>query len=191
MTVLSGCNGKSFTSVDVKRPVINATVSPESGCTPAVVGFNATVVLPPASSVTSYTWKYGDGSPNTITTVANSTHTYLAAGNFIPSVHILTNDGCSNNFMLNEIAFGTAPTNHIAYPKFSEFCGSESPGFVSKAINANKYFWDFGEGDTTSVTDTITHHKFKTLGYKTVTVIPLYNNCPGTPISFTINVSVR
>ncbi len=188
ITVQSGCSGKSFTAVIVKKPVLTATVTPESGCTPAAVRFNATVGLPPAASVTSYLWKYGDGSPNTTTTVANSTHTYLVAGNYTPTVHITTNEGCSNDFILNNIAFGIPPTNHIAYPKLSEFCGSESPEFVSKAVNANKYFWDFGEGDTTSVTDTVMRHKFKTLGNKTVTVTPLFNNCPGTPISFTINV---
>ncbi len=188
VTVLSGCSGKSFTSVVVKKPLLHATVTPESGCTPAAVTFNATVSLPPASTVANYTWQYGDGSPNTTTTAANSTHTYLVAGNYYPRVQITTNDGCTNDFIFNKIAFGTAPTNHIAYPRLSEFCGSESPEFVSKALNANKYFWDFGEGDTTSVTDTVMRHKFKTLGYKIVTVTPLYNDCPGTPISFPINV---
>ena len=109
-------------------------------------------------------------------------------GNYIPSIHIVTNEGCTNYFIFPELAFGIPPTNHVAYPKKLVVCGSESPWFVSKATNANKYFWDFGEGDTTSVRDTLVRHKFRTLGHKTIKVTPLFNNCPGTPISFTIDV---
>ncbi len=188
ITALSGCYGQSFTTIAVERPSINATVSPVSGCIPATVSFNATVGLIPLATVSSYTWNFGDGCTQTVTTAPNTTHIYHTVGNYIPRVSILTNEGCSNDFIFREISFGNPPTNHIAYPKKTVVCGSESPFFVSKAINANKYFWNFGEGDTTSVTDTIIQHKFKTLGTKTITVTPLYNDCPGTPVSFTINV---
>ena len=92
------------------------------------------------------------------------------------------------NLFLEKIAFGTPPLNHIAYSKKQVVCGSESSWFVSKATNANKYFWDFGDNDTTTVTDTTTRHRFKTLGTKTITVTPFYNDCPGTPVSMTIHV---
>jgi len=188
VTLLTGCYDQSFTSVTVKRPVINGTVSAMSGCVPAMINFNATTELPMTATVTSYIWNFGDGTASTITTVPNTSHSYMSAGNFIPSLHITTNEGCNNDFIFREINFGTPPTNHIAYAKKTIVCGSENPYFVSKAINANKYFWNFGDGDTTSVTDTIIQHKFRTLGTKTIKVTPLYNDCPGTPVSFTINV---
>jgi gliding motility-associated-like protein len=187
-TEVTGCFAQSFTTVSVERPSVTGTVSLLSGCIPATVVFNAAVGLLPASSVTSYTWKFGDGSPQVITASANTSHIYQAAGNYIPRLHIVTNEGCSNDFVFQKIAFGFPPTNHIAYPKLTVVCGSESPWFVSKANNANKYYWDFGEGDTTSTADTIIQHKFKTLGTKTVTVTPLFNDCPGTPISFNIDI---
>ncbi|MEP7165653.1 MAG: PKD domain-containing protein [Ferruginibacter sp.] len=186
-TAATGCSSQSFNTVIVDQPSISAVVSPVSGCIPATANFNATVGLPPSATVTNYIWDFGDGSTAT-TTTAHTTHTYNTTGNFTPKLHILTNEGCSNDFVLQKVAFGIPPTNHIAYPEKTIFCGSESPAFVSKATNSNKYLWDFGQGDTTSVTDTVIRHKFRTLGTKTVTVTPMFNNCPGTPISFIVNV---
>ena len=184
----TGCSGQSFTTITVQRPGISGTVTPMSGCIPAAIRLNATVSLPVLSSVTQYIWNFGDGSAQLTTTTPNSTHTYTSAGTYIPKLHIVTNDGCSNDFIFEQVAFGFPPTNHIAYPKKTIFCGSEAAEFVSKAINANKYTWDFGEGDPVSVTDTIVQHRFKTLGTKTISVTPLYNDCPGTAISFTVEV---
>ncbi|MEO6489430.1 MAG: PKD domain-containing protein [Ferruginibacter sp.] len=187
-TAATGCSGQSFTSIKVERPVINATASPLTGCVPALIDFNSTVDAPPSSIVTNYTWNFDDGSGNISTTTPGTTHTYSATGNYGARLRITTNDGCTNEFVFNDLAFGKPPTNHIAYPKKTVVCGSESPEFVSKATNANKYFWDFGQGDTTSVTDTIIEHKFRTLGTKTITVTPLFNDCPGMPITFSIEV---
>ena len=41
----------------------------------------------------------------------------------------------------------------------------------------------------TKVLDTITQHKFGTLGVKTITVTPSFNGCKGLPASFQINVT--
>jgi PKD repeat protein len=188
-TALSGCFGESFTTITVKRPKINATVFPVSGCIPAIASFSATVSdLPISGTVISYLWEFGDGSTPVTTLTSNISHTYQAAGSYTPKLRITTNEGCTSDYVFDEIAFGTPPINHIAYSKKQVVCGSESPWFVSIATNANKYFWNFGEGDTTTVTDTITRHKFKSLGIKTITVTPFYNDCPGIPVSITINV---
>ncbi len=185
----TGCSAQSFTAITIKQPIIIASLTPVSGCIPALVSFNANVSdLPPSGTVTSFKWEFGDGSPPITTSTSSISHTYLSAGNYFPRLIITTNEGCTNEYIFEKIAFGTPPVNHIAYSKKLVVCGSESPWFVSKATNANKYFWDFGEGDTTTVTDTTIQHKFKTLGTKTITVTAFYNDCPGNPISMSINV---
>ncbi|CAN5902635.1 hypothetical protein BH11BAC4_BH11BAC4_24930 [soil metagenome] len=183
----TGCSGESFTSISVKKPEITGTVTPVSGCVPAIAALQAVVTMPAPGNVTSYAWNFGDGIQAT-TSGRNATHAYNNTGTFTPKVHIVTNEGCRNDFTFEQVAFGIPPTNHIAYPKKLIFCGSESVSFVSKATNANKYLWDFGEGDSTYVTDTVTQHRFKTLGVKTVKVTPLFNDCPGNQISFTVEV---
>jgi len=183
----TGCAGEAEDELTIQPPEITGTVSPPSGCTPALAGFHSLINVPPGSQVNSYTWNFGDGQ--VISNAQNHiTHQYNQPGNFQPVLTISTSDGCSRNFEFTPLAFGTPPVNLTAYPIDTSFCGSESAGFIAKATNANRYLWDFGNQDTVSVTDTIIHHKFKYLGINTVTVTPFYNECAGLPVSFEVNV---
>ncbi len=183
-TDISGCYSTSSIVITVQPPPIAGSASPTSGCIPSLVNLSANVTVPTGGSVTNYTWDFGDGSP-----ASNiGSHSYNAVGSYNPSVTITTNEGCTNTFNYPAIAFGTPPTNHIAYPNKLIYCGSETPIFVAKANTANKYFWDYGDGIAETVTDTLTQHKYTTLGPKTITVTPYFNGCVGTPISFQITI---
>lgn len=183
-----GCAGSDTTSVMVKRLPITATASPARGCIPANPVFSANVSVPTNDAVSNYTWDFGDGSPQISTTSNNTSHLYNNVGTYSPTLTVTTNDGCTNNFNYPAIAYGTPPFNHIAYPKKTIVCGSETPEFVSKATNANSYVWNFGDGTTLTVVDTIAKHKYTTLGNKTVTVTPYFNGCAGNAIRFQISV---
>ncbi len=188
VTDINGCTGTATTPVKVNKPAIAATASPSNGCIPANVNFNSNVNVPLNDAVSSYTWNYGDGSPINTTATSSTSHSYPFVGSYSPTLSIITNEGCTNNFNFPAIAFGTPPVNHIAYPKKTVVCGSEIPVFVSKATNANRYDWNFGDGTTGFTFDTLIQHKYITLGFKTVSVTPLFNGCPGTTISFQIEV---
>jgi len=187
-TDVSGCFAITNTTITVQPPPITGTISPTSGCIPANVSFNAKAVIPVNSSVTNYAWDFGDGSPIASTVTNTISHVYSSTGNYSPSLTVTTNEGCTNNFPFTKIAFGTPPFNHIAYPVKTTICGSETAKFVSKATNANSYFWNFGDGSTATVTDTVALHKYKTLGTKNISVTPAYNGCRGITITFQINV---
>ena len=183
-TDVSGCSVTSQTNIIVQSPPISGTVSPTSGCISALVNFTAAVTVPTGSNVTSYLYDYGDGSsPSSMTS-----HTYAAVGTFTPSVSITTNEGCTNTYNYPAIAFGTPPTNHTAYPTKNVYCGSETAVFISNATNANSWLWDFGDGTTLVVTDTITSHKYALLGPKSIKVTPFFNGCAGTQIMFPIDI---
>ena len=184
----SGCSGQSFTSVNIVRPGISGEVTPLTGCVPATASFRAAVTLPPASSVTTYTWNFGDGSPEITTANPNVNHTYQVAGNFNPTLRISTNDGCIAVYQYQELKFGTPPVNTVAYSDQQIICGSESPLFTAKAALANKYMWEFGESDTLFTNDTTIRHRFKRLGNKNIRVTPSYNECPGMPASLSMDV---
>ncbi|MEO6730987.1 MAG: PKD domain-containing protein [Ferruginibacter sp.] len=187
-TDTTGCMGTDSKTIQVLKPPIVASVSPASGCIPANTSFNASVNVPVNDNLTSYSWNFGDGTPALSTLTGNINHLYNAAGSYSPTLNITTNNGCTNTFNFPVIAYGTPPINHVAYPKKAVVCGSETPVFVAKATNANSYYWDFGDGGTAGVSDTITQHKYGSLGTKNVTVTPYYNGCPGTTISFQIDV---
>jgi len=187
-TDVSGCSNSNKTVIKVQAPTINGTRSPSSGCVPATVTLNANATIPVNSTVSNYTWNFGDGSPVASTTTKNINHVYAVPGNYVPTVMITTNEGCTGNYTFGGVGFGTPPTNEIAYPVKAVICGSDSVGLISKATKANTYRWDFGDGKTATVSDTLTHHKYATLGTKTITVVPAYNGCNGNPISFQVNV---
>jgi gliding motility-associated-like protein len=187
-TDVSGCFASATTAIKVHMPAINGSVSPLSGCIPANVSFNANVDIPAKCFVTNYAWNFNDGSPIISTATNSTTHVYNTTGKFSPSVSITTSEDCINNFTFDSLAFGTPPVNLVAYLFKTVICGSENAVVVAKAKNANIYYWDFGDGTKVRVTDTITQHKFGTLGIKTITVTPAFNECKGISTSFQINV---
>lgn len=183
----AGCTSSSQQTVTVQKPAITATVSAMQGCIPISINFNATVSLLPNDAVSSYMWNYGDGSPATTTATANTSHNYTATGGYTPTLSITTTGGCSNTYNFDSIYFGIPPTNLIAYTQKSIFCGSETAVFVGNATNANSYTWDNSE--TIDIeTDTLSKHKYKTLGTKKILVTPSFNGCEGKADSFNIDV---
>jgi gliding motility-associated-like protein len=183
-TDVSGCFANATQTITIQNPPLAGTVTPTSGCIPANATFTANATLPTGGSVTSYTWNYGDGSSNS----NSNTHAYIAVGNFIPTVTVLTNEGCTNTFNYNAIKFGTPPTNHVASTNKLIYCGSETPVFTANATNANEYVWDFGDGTISTITTTTTTHRYSTLGIKNIVVTPYFNGCAGTAINLSITI---
>lgn len=183
----SGCNDTVTTTVTLADPILKGTISPVNGCIPASATLNSTATIPANSTITSYNWDFGDGNNNASSNNI-SNHVYTKTGNYSPSVMITTSEGCTGSFKFSGVAFGTPPTNHVAYPEKTVICGSESAILHSKATLANSYLWDFGDGTSATVLDTITKHKFTSLGLKTVSVTPAFNGCRGTTITFTVEV---
>src|SRR5665213_3069643 len=138
-TALSGCFDSNKTVITFQNPPITGTVSPISGCIPANVKFNASATIPNNSSITNYSWNFGDGSPTLSTITNNTSHTYSSAGKFSPSVTVTTSEGCTNSYSFGAVAFGTPPFNQTSYPVSPTICGSDTAKFISKAMNANSY----------------------------------------------------
>jgi gliding motility-associated-like protein len=187
-TNANGCSANTSMNISVRPPGINANVSPQDGCIPANASFNASVDLPANSSVRNYVWTFGDATPTVTTTAGNTSHTYTSVGGYNASVFVTTSEGCTNTFNYNTIAFGTPPINLVAYPQKDTICASSLMVAVAKATNANRYAWDFGDGTTTSISDTITNHKYLSLGSKTITVTPSFNGCNAASQTFEVFV---
>ncbi len=182
-----GCYATYSKQIRVVQPQISGSLSDPTGCVPATNSFNVNVGIPSGSTVTQYTWDFGDGT-SINTTSASTTHAYANPGNYQPVLTIQTNDGCSNSFAFDSVKYGTPPTNVIAYPVIPVFCGSEAGQFIAHATNADSYDWNFGGSGVITVRDTFIEHKFSSLGIKTVSVTPKYNNCPGPTITMQVEV---
>lgn len=183
---LAGCSRSSSQVVTVKKPEIDATISAVEGCIPAGINFSATVATIPGDVVSAYQWDFGNGTTQSTASGAAS-NTYTSTGIFNPKLQITTANGCTNAYDYGQIGFGIPPTNLVAYTPKPVICGSESPKFIAKADNANFYIWDNTE-TIDVVSDTVTTHKFNSLGTKSIVVTPSFNGCLGVADSFNIKV---
>ena len=187
-TSATGCFDTTSSKISVKTIPITGTVSPTTGCVPTNVSFVANATVPDGSTATNYSWDFGDGSPIVSTINENTGHLYNTPGSYSQKVTITNSDGCINTYNFNGGAYGTPPINSIAYPRKSTICGSDTAVLIARATNANSYYWNFGDGTSATVTDTIAKHKYATLGMKSITVTPLFNGCSGRNVTFQINV---
>jgi gliding motility-associated-like protein len=187
-TSTGGCKATANASVTVQQPTITATVSPLSGCIPANVKFKSVVKVPANATVANYAWNFGDGGPVVNTAVNTVSKVYSVTGTFTPALTITTDEGCTSSYTFPSNAYGSPPTNMVAHPAKTVICGSENTPLFASATNANNYKWNFGDGTSLNTTDTAIHHKFKTLGIKTVKVTPYFNGCAGKVATFSIDV---
>ena len=185
---VTGCFAVATYDVSVQRPVITASVTPTSGCIPAVVSFSASANVPVGDNVINYAWNFGDGSPVNNTATGATTHTYAVVGSYLPTLNITTNGGCTNTYNYPAIAYGTPPTGLVANSDKLIYCGSETPLFFANANTANTYRWDFGDGTITTTSSNNITHKYSTLGVKNITVTPFYNGCAGTPANLQVTI---
>ena len=177
------CSATSTYMVQVSKFGINGSINPGSGCIPVNATLSVNTNLPAGDADQSFVWDFGDGSPtvmgagNSINHLYNITTPITTASVFITSVQ-----GCTNKFSFSQVAYGTPPFNTLASTLNNRdtFCASETITFFGKAINANSYLWDFGDGTSITVTDTVVTHKYATLANKKVIVTPFFNGCAGT-----------
>ena len=190
VTSADGCVATSIFNVEVKRVLINAAPLPdEGGCVPITRNFSATVITPPGDAVASYTWGYGvAGLPPNVTTANNSFYTYTDSGTYTPTLLVTTTNGCTNTYTYPSISFGKPPTLITASANKPVYCVKETGNFIATSNFANAYKWEFGDGVIITIPDTFTTYQYFTVGPKIVKVTPIFNGCPGTPISFVINV---
>ena len=140
-------------------PVANFTGAPTNGLVPLTVTFTNL-----STTATNYAWTFGDGSTSS---AANPLHTFTNAGTFDVT---LTAVGPSGTNVLPRTGY-IVVTNPP--PPVANFTGTPTNGLTSLTVaftnlstTATNYFWDFGDGSTSSVTNP--PHTFTNAGSYTV-----------------------
>ncbi|MEM7040233.1 MAG: PKD domain-containing protein, partial [Bacteroidota bacterium] len=134
--------------VNIQGPNGDFTFSPDSGCTPQTVSFNAT-----STNTVSYTWDFGDGNVG-ITTVDSVDHTYTQSGVFYPI--LILDDGLGCTFAVispDSIVIDTIPTVDFSVNS-NIICGLDSVHFTDLTFSTRPitdWYWDFGDGTIDSV----------------------------------------
>ena len=140
---LLGCSDSISKSIFVKTNPTAAILNSAEGCEPLTVTMEG-------DAGTYHLWNFGDGTPWS----SNPEHTYLSAGDFNVTLISEWNNGCrdtavsvvrvfrqpASKFTLN---YSSANTNINGLPATLQL--------TNKTTFADRYEWDFGNGDTSNV----------------------------------------
>lgn len=158
VSLINQANGCSDTLVRPQYITVATPLTPglvvntNSACAPAMTSFQATGVV--ADSVV---WLFGDGNA-TVAPGDTVSHTYLAAGNFLPMFQVIDTFGCAH-------VCGGNYTVNVLPPPVSTFQVSNNSGcvplatqFAADVNNHAGYWWDFGNGNVSTVWNPSTNY---------------------------------
>ena len=153
-TNAQGCTDTVTVTLPVyPEPNFPFSTIPDSGCSPLTVTFPAII------GAVTYDWDFGDGGTST-----GQTPTHIFYNN-------TTNDMTFNVQLIATSPFGCMDTTIEVVTVFPEptanltlsdtiGCGPLDVMFTNGSLNATSYFWDFGDGDTSSATTGILTHQY-------------------------------
>lgn len=141
-------------------PVADFSASPTSGNAPLNVSFTDN-----STGATSWFWKFGDGN---ISKERSPTHNYSAAGNY--TVILVVNNGKGWSSKTQEIIAQEEGYEDSDLPiaDFDADTTSGSVQFTDLSQNADEWYWDFGDGN--SSTGQFPVHTYSAAGNYTVTL---------------------
>ncbi len=209
ITTAAGCVATDSTVVDLKGPRPSFTISDTLGCEP----FKTTFINTTGGSLKSWTWYFGDSANQTLTTLADSSVTFIYKKAGVYDVKLLGTDNVfnpntgntiiCNSFFPDQITglpvrriyvMGTPPMDIAAE---DSICPNEPIEFIAAGDTVyNAYAWHFGDGDSTFERrpDTTTTHTFKSSGMYTVMMIPTHRSgyeCIDTAYKSIVAISVE
>ena len=133
-------------------PVIDFLVDPISACADSTIDFTNL-----SGNANEYEWQFGDGGSSQ---EEHPTHIYADTGYFDITL-IAKNNGCPDTVEKVDQVYILPP---IAMFQSNFDCDDPfNISFTDLSIDANTYFWDFGDGNTS--TDVSPSHRYDTSGF--------------------------
>ena len=132
----------------IDGPVGSFVFDKKVGCTPLKVNFNSTV-----SNTFKLEWDMGDGE--VIEDSLSLSHLYQRVGNYIPLLVLADSFGCK--YTLPPIDTIKVYPQPIPLFSFTTPCLNQSVSFKNTSLPLKgaikRCYWDFGDGDTSSLTE--------------------------------------
>jgi PKD repeat protein len=160
LIVSNECGSDTAThTITVLPNTVNAffNTSVTSGCAPVTADFTQF-----STGATFYSWDFGDGN---VSTAHDPSHTFNTPGTY--TVSLMINNGCSYDTTSVQITvhpnaqidFATAPDS---------VCVNQNFTFTNLSTDIGGYQWDFGDGDSSTLTSPV--HAYDSTGIYTVTL---------------------
>jgi len=166
-------NTETKTIVIQQSPVAIFTHSPTYPQAFDTVTFNASDSYDANGYIVSYVWDFGDGNITTVTTPI-ITHVYNSAGNYTVILTVADNEGYTHT---------TTQSLYVSRrPPVADFTSTPDFPIANQSVTFNasssydldgsivSYGWDFGDGNTTTITSPLITHRYSAAGNYTVTL---------------------
>ncbi|MCE3258576.1 MAG: Microbial collagenase precursor [Bacteroidetes bacterium] len=171
-----GCTDTTSNIVTIfPEPFFTFTMIPASGCTPLSVNF------PPVLGAVSYTWNFGDGTPNSSSSNPTHVFTNTTTSNQSYTVTLMASNafGCLDTTYGNPMVFPAPVANFSATPNTG--CPPLVVSFTNTSIGNNSVAWDFNNGQASILinpTITFTAPSGASAGtYSVKLLVGTANNC--------------
>ncbi len=182
---------RSFTVNNNQAPTANAG-GPYSGTAGSSIAVTGVASSDSDGTISTYRWDWGDGTPNTTSSIPTASHIYATGGTKTITLTVTDNDGATDT--------DTATANINARPNANAGGPYFGTAGVSITVNGGSstdsdgtistYRWNWGDGtsDTTSSLPTAVH-TYATTGSKTITLTVTDNDGATDTDTATANIS--
>ncbi|HEX5001054.1 MAG TPA: PKD domain-containing protein [Bacteroidia bacterium] len=163
VTDANGCTGIISTTVNV-NPVPVANFIPSDICINQPLQFTDISSIA-SGSIVAWNWDFGDGN---VSQQQNPVHSYNGPGTYSVTLTVTSNLGCTNTIVRNFTVFPLPQANF----SYSFDCQNQPVQFNDQSFtnvgNITSWFWDFGDGTTSTLQNPV--HTFTTPGMHVVTL---------------------
>jgi len=148
----TGCVKEQTVTVEVSpNPIVLFSANPTSGCEPVTVAFED---ISGDSDIVQWYWQFGDGENSTI---KNPTHTYNFDGSYDVELTVTNLYGCISTLKIDTLIniWAQPVADFYSVPEIGK---TYSPviTFYSESI-AQFWNWDFGDGNTSTMSPPVVH----------------------------------
>lgn len=168
------CNDVILRTIEIlPPPPLAAFIGPAEGCVPLSVIFEDQ-----SEYATGWSWTFGDGGG---ATVANPAYTYTQPGTYTVSLTVNGIAAGTADQIIQEAIIEVYPQAVAAFTVTpSQVSVPNEPMFtVNLSQNATSYFWDFGDGATSTEFSPV--HYYQNEDYYSISLIANNEfNCPST-----------
>lgn len=120
-----------------------------------------------SKNASSYIWNFGDGVTSSS---VSPTHYFSNPGTYTVKLYATAATGCTDSLVYaNFITIDSSITPVFSANKISG-CPPFSVNFTSTTLSSGRYYWSFGDNDTSSSATTQITHSYKTTGFYSVTL---------------------
>lgn len=174
---ICGFDNRTRNIVIATAPTANFAANPTSGCGSFEVAFTNTST----SNATIFDWEFPGGSPAS-SILPNPVVTYSTPGSYPVSLTATNAQGSNTKTVANFITVLALPTSAFTFTQTGQ-----TFTFTQQATNATSYFWNFGDGNTSTQANPT--HTYAASGSYTVTLIAGNGTCPTASSTQSISAS--